>query len=43
MDLAPTKSVITVQEYLSGEDMSLVLHGIKANVTTSFVAAKPRH
>ena len=40
MIIAPTKNA---QEYLSREDMSLVLHGIKTDVTYSFIADKPRH
>ena len=43
MDLAPTKNAITSQEYLSREDMSLALHSVKTDVTTSFTTAKPRH
>ena len=33
MDLVPTKNAITAQEYLSREDMSLVLHSMKTDVT----------
>ena len=39
MDLAPTKNAITSQEYLSREDMSLVLHSVETDVITSFTAA----
>ena len=40
MDLAPTKNALEAQEYLSREDMSLVLHSIKTDVTASFKALK---
>ena len=35
MDLILTDNAITVQEYFSREDTSLVLHSIKTDVTTS--------
>ena len=40
MVLAPIENVITAQEYLSREDMSLVLYNIKTDVTTTFTAAE---
>ena len=38
MVLILTQNAITVQEYLSREDMSLVLHRMKTDVTTSSTA-----
>ena len=43
MGLVPTQSAITAQEYFSREDISLVLHRMKTDVTTSSTAPKPRH
>ena len=43
MDLIPMQNAITAQEYFSREDMSLVLHRMKTDVTTSCTAPKPRH
>ena len=41
--MAQARNAITAQEYLSGEDLSLVLHSIGTDMEISFIAAKPRH